>query len=109
MGHKHNITDRQSVTDCLNKHNSDINKDVATCSVKCPPLCLDEIFSVSVRYEKPKAGENKTVRMLFYYPKMTEKTIRQTPAYHFSALVANFGGTLGLMAGMSAISVIEMC
>ena len=36
------------------------------------------------------------------------REIGQEPSYDVTALIANFGGTLGLMCGMSAVSVLEL-
>ena len=36
------------------------------------------------------------------------REIGQEPSYELSALISNFGGTLGLMCGMSAVSVFEL-
>ena len=99
----------EQVKQCLTDNSTKINADVASCSEKCPPLCDEDVFAVSMRFERSLDSENHNhVEMLFYYPKMTEKTIFQKASYHFSSLIANFGGTLGLMIGTSAISLSEL-
>ena len=70
---------------------------------------LRSFFFQQVRYEPNSATSNEhDVNLFFYYLEMTKKYIEQSPSYVFYTLFSNFGGTMSLMTGMSAISVIEM-
>ena len=46
--------------------------------------------------------------MFFYFPDMKETSIEHVPRLDVPTLFSNFGGQLGLMAGVSAISVVEL-
>ena len=53
-------------------------------------------------------SEHRARENVGLYTEMTEHMSIETPSYHFSMLLTNFGGTLGLMTGMSVISVAEL-
>ena len=63
---------------------------------------------MTARFESNDDDNEHDLALFFYYQEMKETLIEQNPSYHFSTLFANFGGTLGLMTGMSAISIMEM-
>ena len=42
------------------------------------------------------------------YRGLIETEVRQEPKNTIETLIASFGGTLGLMCGMSAVSIIEL-
>ena len=78
------------------------------CRVTCTIPCEEDSYRVTVRHE-PHTSDNWTeVNIFFYYQEMKETTIEHHPSLVISTLVANFGGQLGLMAGVSAISIIEL-
>ena len=79
-----------------------------TCRANCSIPCEEDSYRVTVRYEPPANESTTEVNIYFYYQEMKQTTIEQHPALAISTLVANFGGQLGLMAGVSAISIIEI-
>ena len=78
------------------------------CRVKCVIPCVEDSYRVSVRHEPPTNVTSKELSIYFYYQEMKETIIENHPSLAISTLVANFGGQLGLMAGVSAISIIEL-
>ena len=100
---------KEEIQYCVDKYHVSIQNYVEECSLECPTPCQQQQFLTTVRYDRNEYLEkNQYVEMFFYYLEMTEKRIEEAPSYVFSTLFANFGGTLGLMTGISAISVIEM-
>ena len=48
------------------------------------------------------------MRLFFYFQELKETTIEDVPRLDIATLLANFGGQLGLMAGVSAVSIVEL-
>ena len=55
----------------------------------------------------PSSNNNK-VLLRVYYRELMEMQINEAASYDRVTLVANFGGMLGLMTGMSALSLFEI-
>ena len=96
----------------LTLDSSPFTKRVDACIAKCPPPCSEIKYGVSVAYEEGKKDlsgnpySRVTLRLKFTDFIVTE--IGEQPAYDVTALISNFGGTLGLMCGMSAVSILEL-
>ncbi|CAH3198064.1 unnamed protein product, partial [Porites evermanni] len=48
-------------------------------------------------------------RVDVYYKSMTTEIIQQVPRYEFKDLISNIGGSLGLFAGVSLLTLLEIC
>ena len=98
----------EELHECVHEYHDNIYDDLNACALECPTPCDGESFTMAVRYEPSKKEDAENVQLFFYYMEMTEKMIEEAPSYVYTTLFGNFGGTLGLMTGMSVISVIEM-
>ena len=52
--------------------------------------------------------DNSRIRVFVYFDELKETIIEHVPRLDIPTLLANFGGQLGLMAGVSAISIVEL-
>ena len=69
------------------------------------------IYSRVLEYRSSWRQENKTYKEIaldVYFSELSETEIKEAPSYDGVTLLANFGGMLGLMTGMSALSVLEI-
>ena len=98
----------QDIDKCMRERYEEMASFYESCRVKCPMPCVEDSYRVTVRHEPHTNANSTEVNVYFYYQEMKETTIEHQPSLVISTLVANFGGQLGLMAGVSAISIIEL-
>ena len=105
--HKHvkdqNLTD---VGDCLRNKNSQINSFYDTCTDECYNPCYEQNIKYKDRYAWENVSSRVTLRL--FYEDSRETKIEEVPRYDEMTLLSNLGGQLGLMVGMSALSVMEI-
>ena len=82
------------------------SKRVKECRKNCRQPCQREKFHVHERFHSGVRSNMLAVDVSF--TELMETVIVDQPIYDEQTLFANFGGTLGLMTGMSALSLIEM-
>ena len=76
-------------------------------SDECLPSCRKTIYeSVAIKREISK-GFDKNV-LLIQYPRLIKETLTQKDEYSWEEALGFIGGTIGLMSGMSLLSVIEI-
>ena len=107
---KHLFEDKNvsEINHCMNDRFNDTTNVYEECRVKCTIPCVENSYRVSLRYEPPSNATSSRINIYFYYQEMKETVVEQRPSLSISTLVANFGGQLGLMAGVSAISIVEL-
>ena len=90
---------KQCVTDMGNKQKNLTHSCVAGCNEPCDEIKYDvsETFFPETFLQWEVSFKDFQVR-----------EIGQEPSYDETSLIANFGGTLGLMCGMSAVSILEL-
>ena len=103
------ILDRNvsAMNQCVNEKESDWNKVHAKCSSFCRSACTETTYNLKQKYI-PNTQAPTRIRLFFYYPNLKETIINHVPSFTPSTLFANLGGSLGLMAGVSAISIVEL-
>ena len=77
------------------------------CVDECRSPCNEHVYKITQRYE-PNPGAGTRVRLFFYFHSLKETVIEQVPRLDLPTLLANLGGQLGLMTGISVISVVEL-
>lgn len=103
-----NIVDRTSeeVDECMTNKTNDISEEYNGCIKICHHACYEETLDVNVRHRL--SSSKNTINLEFHFKDMEQTNVIEVPSTSFSTLLANFGGTLGLMTGMSAISFLEV-
>ena len=87
---------------------------VEQCKNKCYLPCTEEKYKIHEIFEPEKSMhrssvvEENFIHILVKYENLQETRIIEEPSYDVKTLLANIGGTLGLMCGMSVISLIEL-
>ena len=82
-------------------------KEDEKCAKECRIPCKEITFKIKEKYESNKRAGAR-VRLFFYFEELKETVIEHVPRHTAGTLLANFGGQLGLMAGVSAISIVEL-
>ena len=85
----------------------DLNEIPETdCQNQCLPLCHEELYKVGVQY----AGDfnNSGVILFEFITDREETSIVEEPKQSFFLVLSAFGGTLGLLAGVSVLSLVEL-
>ena len=77
------------------------------CANNCRTACTETTYNTKQRYV-PNTLAPSRIRLFFYYRDLKETIINHVPSFNPPTLVANLGGGLGLMAGVSAISIVEI-
>ena len=95
----------EKINECLKDKEEDILGELETCVEGCVNPCVEQYFK---HRDKVLASELPQVVLIFYYDDTKETHIKEVPRYEAVTLVSNFGGQLGLMVGMSFISVLEV-
>ena len=90
---------------CLEKYDDEMTIYYNKCIENCNSPCLEEVLDVKVRYAYSHGNH---IKLVMHYDNLQVYNIREVPRYELWSLVANVGGTLGLMTGMSAISLLEV-
>merc|ERR1712034_305464 len=72
---------------------------------ECTIGCIETIFETKVKYQ---SYLDDVVMATFWYEKMTETYIEENVAYTFDKFISNFGGTVGLVMGLSFMSLFEV-
>ena len=90
---------------CLRVKQVDIEDYLAKCIDQCHNPCFEHTFKTQARYLR---HEGDRLELSFHYEDLKETYIKEEPRYEVETLLSNFGGQLGLMAGMSALSIIEV-
>ena len=111
--------DLEADTPCWHNWTSQ-RSTIRKCRASCFQPCEEERYRVSkisqpwTAYELRIQGQRnkhlniKKVRLSVYFRELKEMRITETPSYSDVTLLANFGGMLGLMTGMSALSLLEI-
>ena len=73
----------------------------------CPMPCKQTIFNLEQTEIHP-LYPNRFTDLRLFYQDLRYMQIEETPAYSGSQLIADFGGMLGLLAGGSLLSVVEI-
>ena len=81
------------------------SSSVERCINACPLPCEEIKYDVKLR-RKPIPAPHLGFSFDFRYLK--EFKIEENPSFDVQTLIGTFGGTLGLMTGMSALSVLEL-
>ena len=107
---QHLFQDRtmKEIDKCMDEKFGEMSVFYENCRLKCSVPCVENSYRVTVRHEPPSNTSSEEVNIYFYYQEMKETTIEQRPSLAMSTLIANFGGQLGLMAGVSVVSIIEI-
>ena len=82
-----------------------LQKKIEKCTDKCKPPCYDQTYKASVRYQ---TSDTDQALKFNFKMQMNEVVITETARSSIVVVLSNFGGTLGLLAGVSALSVIEL-
>ena len=105
--HNSNKTD-QEIRNCLQDF---IHGFLPDC--KCNTPCEETVFKATVKkvmavpFNVPKKYR-KASQITVFFKELKVKKITQLPAYDATHFMADVGGLLGLLAGMSALSVFEV-
>ena len=91
---------------CVAEKRSQIAKHVMKCVETCHNPCYEQYFKS--RNTFLRRGKKSDVMLSFYFEDAKEAHIEEVPRYEVVTLVSNFGGQLGLMVGMSALSILEV-
>ena len=97
-----------TVRKCRVKNRLRIMEFTNNCTEKCYDPCFEQNFRHKQKYLRKKVKLPSTVKLSFYYEDAKETSIEHIPRYDVVTLVSNFGGQLGLMVGMSALSFMEV-
>ena len=109
-----NISD---INICIRTRYDEMIKEYEHCSGQCTDRCETERLKVNVRYDKaypfclvPGTCEDPIQQETLFvgFQDLEETLIIESPTYDMSTLLSNFGGALGLMTGVSAISILEL-
>ena len=89
--------------------------EIDECSAQCNLPCSEETFDIHESFMSMETVQKVLrksiipyIKVNFAYKTLDETHIIEVPSYDGKTLLANFGGTLGLMCGMSALSLIEI-
>ena len=93
--------------DCRREKERQNSYQIGKCTEECREPCKGERYHVHQSYEPPMPLNN-TFSIKVVYKELVETVIGKQPRSDLKTLIANFGGTLGLMTGMSALSIIEI-
>ena len=97
-----------AITECI--HEADYERNlgeswVEHCVNNCPLPCEETKYDVKLtRKEYPEPN----IAFSFDFRYLKEFQIEENPSFDIQTLIGTFGGTLGLMTGMSALSVFEL-
>ena len=78
------------------------------CANQCRSACKEVNYKIKKEFKTNGLHAPSRVRLFFFYQDLKETIIEYVPRSDVSTLLANFGGQLGVMAGISAISLIEL-
>ena len=72
--------------------------------------CDEKTLSIDLTSSSTKGKERVTYNtaLRFYFEDLEKTYITEVPSYDIPTLLYNFGGALGLMVGVSAISILEI-
>ena len=94
-----------NIEKCLLDRKEDIEEHREICVTQCHNPCFEQNFKAIQTFTK---GEGENIWLSFYYEDRKETFIKEVPSYELETLLSNFGGQLGLMVGMSALSIMEV-
>ena len=112
--------DRNEGTKCWDRVSRSNRYKIRACKATCYQPCEEERYTISetshpwsdhqkkIQQRQTNHENMKTVRLSVYFSELNEIEIAESPSYDRVTLLANFGGMLGLMTGMSAISLLEI-
>ena len=92
---------------CISRNQSLIQRFKEKCYNLCRTPCEEVLYSITEKFV-PTIKKSPRIKLYFYYQELKKSYIEYVPSYEVSTLLANFGGQLGLMAGVSALSIIEL-
>ena len=108
---KQQIDDDRSIEEikecAISEKRNEILEFLANCSAGCPTPCFEESYVVDQSYIATETVENE-IELSFTFKELQETHIIDVPSYSLSTFISNFGGVLGLMMGLSAISITEI-
>ena len=95
-----------NITECLSYHLSRFLKYVIPAGCNCPVACEEVDFEIELTpfFE----GDDHALHLFAYYRSMEEVSEKEIPQYTLIDYIAEMGGLVGVLAGMSAISVVEV-
>ena len=76
------------------------------CYDECRFPCSKQTYKVRVEYAPNFPGENGT--MFFFHMDRKETLISEAAKTDLLTVLSSFGGTLGLLAGVSVLSLLEL-
>ena len=86
-----------------------IEEQKIICYSKCKLACVQTMYDAT--YEKFKLNPSprfSTTYLSFKFENMLQEILTEEPAFSLATLVANFGGTMGLVIGASVLSFWEV-
>ena len=88
---------------CARKISTLKEKMIEECIDDCKPTCFEQTYEVAIT-----KGDESNNLVFKFKMEMHELVVTETEKYEILVLLSNFGGTLGLLAGVSALSFIEL-
>ena len=82
-----------------------IQYDLAVSSLILTDLNEHDSMNISL-YEEYRA---QTLKIRIFYSQLEHTLIEETPAMSLTSLVANLGGTMGLIVSVSFFTFVEIC
>ena len=84
------------------------NKQIdAECGNYCPLECKTEKFDSSLTQLPSQSGPN-TIKFYINYESLSYLSYQESPSISVYNLVSNIGGAIGLLLGMSLLSIFEV-
>ncbi|XP_055919178.1 degenerin unc-8 [Eupeodes corollae] len=98
----HNYDSMKNLTvSYQNKYN---NEDNPNC--ECVEPCHSKIFSTYIQNRKPFIQPKPTTQIWIYYTSKLITMIEDRPSYDTTQFIADMGGTLGFLLGLSVLGLI---
>ena len=103
------ISSNYSTKQCLIKHLNHLNRGQNPPRCNCPLSCTEVMYTVHALdgrtddHQRHGAIEHK-----IKYRSMQQTDITEIPAYSMSTMMAEIGGLVGVLSGVSVLSVIEL-
>lgn len=94
-----------NISSCLKGKKREFKMYVKNCVEQCHNPCFEQSYKAPEIFKRGKKG---VIQLSFYYELRKDTYIRQVPSYEVETLLSNFGGQMGLMVGMSAVSLVEV-
>ena len=101
--------DVEEIEECIFKirnHTTFINETIG-CENDCRPPCFEESYKMRSHYYPNSGGMNDTLQLRIIMDRK-ETIITEEPKQQLLVVLSALGGTLGLLAGASVLSLIEL-